>query len=105
MKKSQQDNQHLEKTMTNVLFRFMDEVLNPRFEELETGIRKDMHGMEHRLKSYMDDKLADHSSDTSKKIEQTRQKDKQFHGKVVEIFKKHEIGTTEDIVFLEKVNQ
>jgi hypothetical protein len=58
----------------------------------------------HNLKAYIDDKLADHTSDIFKRLDrkyQNGKKDKKFKVKVVALFKKHHIGTREDVAFLD----
>lgn len=93
----------LEKPVTlGVLFEFTDEVLLPRISDLiEVKVDEKIARLEHNLKSYIDDKLADYTSDIFKRLEKKEIKEKEFKRKVVELFKKHDIGTSEDLAFLD----
>jgi len=57
--------------------------------------------LEHNLKSYIDDKLAEYTSDIFKRLDKKYEKDQKFKNKVVELLRNHHIGTTEDIAYLE----
>lgn len=89
-----------------ILFEFTDEVLLPRLSELidnriDEKLKPELTTLEHNLKSYIDDKLADYTSDIFKRLEKKDTKEKEFKRKVVELFKRHDIGTTEDLAFLD----
>ncbi|MEK7532731.1 MAG: hypothetical protein AAB579_03985 [Patescibacteria group bacterium] len=43
----------------------------------------------------------DHTAELFERLDAKSQKEKQFKGKVIEIFKKNNFGTPEDIAFLE----
>lgn len=92
-----------------VLLEYTDEFLIPKIAEfikeentaMEQRLRKENAGMEYRLKSYIDDKLADYTSDIFKRLDKKYGHEKQFKTKVVDLLRKHQIGTTEDIAYLE----
>lgn len=106
----------LEKPVTlGVLLEYTDEFLIPKMVEITKEIiseelcefKKHTDGrfgkLENELKSYIDDKLGEYTSDIFKRLDKKYQKDRQFKAKVVELFKKHNIGTKEDLAFLEGV--
>jgi hypothetical protein len=106
----------LKKPVTlGVLLEYTDEFLIPKMYEMTQEMIQDEHiGMvkilkeeiaksTHEIKSYMDDKLGEYTSDIFKRLDKKYQKDRQFKAKVVELFKKHNIGTKEDLAFLEGV--
>lgn len=110
-KKSKSD---LDKVVTlGLLLEFTDDFLIPKMSEmmdekiktgnalLEEKIKTGNANLEHNLKSYIDDKLANYTSDIFKRLDKKYQKEKQFKEKVVELFKKHNIGSKEDLAFLE----
>ncbi|MFA4831669.1 MAG: hypothetical protein WC618_05930 [Patescibacteria group bacterium] len=107
----------LEKPVTvgvlmDTLVEFADQVLLPRFEKTvdqKIGIANAQQTQEmktanaqqtHELKSYIDDKLAVHTAELFSRLDRKYQSEKQFREKVVELFRKHQIGTTEDIAYL-----
>lgn len=98
---------NLETPLTlGILFEFTDEVLLPRLSEvidnrIDEKLKPELTKLEHNLKSYIDDKLADYTSDIFKRLEKRDIKEKEFKRKVVELFKRHDIGTTEDLAFLD----
>lgn len=71
--------------------------------EIKTEMKAEMAKLEHNLKSYIDDKLANYTSDIFKRLERTFQRDKAFKEKLVDVLKKNKIGTAEEIAFLEGV--
>ncbi|OGH71659.1 MAG: hypothetical protein A2921_04710 [Candidatus Magasanikbacteria bacterium RIFCSPLOWO2_01_FULL_43_20b] len=84
------------------LLEYTDSFLLPRINEAISLVVKDANAnLENRLKSYIDDKLADYTSDIFKRLEKKDIKEKEFKRKVVELFKRHDIGTTEDLAFLD----
>ncbi len=100
----------LNKTVTlGVLLEYTDEFLLPRigemFEDSEKRLKKYVNEengqLKHELKTYIDDKLADYTSDIFKRLDKKYQKDHAFKEKVVTLFKKHRIGSAEEIAFLE----
>ena len=106
----------LDKPVTlGVLLEYTDEFLMPKIVEItkdtiseELGKFKDYTDrrfgkLENNLKSYIDDKLGEYTSDIFKRLDKKYQKDRQFKVKVVELFKKHNIGTREDLAFLEGI--
>ena len=84
------------------LLEYTDSFLLPRISEAISLVVKDANAqLENKLKSYIDDKLADYTSDIFKRLEKKDIKEKEFKRKVVELFKRHDIGTTEDLAFLD----
>jgi hypothetical protein len=118
----QKSQSELEKPVTlGLLLEFTDEVLLPKMSELiqvtvkeeitgaehrlKSHIREEIAGVEHRMKTYIDRKLSDHTADLFKRLDERYQKDKQFKQKVVELLRRHNIGASEDIAFLEGLAQ
>lgn len=113
--KSEED---LNKAITlGVLLEYTDKFLIPKMSDLmdekiaasEQRIDKRMNEsmnermgkLEYNLKSYVDRKFVDHTAELFERLDAKYQKEKQFKGKVVEMFKKNNLGTPEDIAFLE----
>ncbi len=119
MNKSDFKKEDLDKVVTlGVLLEYTDEFLIPRFadvvkeivpsiiKELVPPMIKEANGqLTHELKVYIDEKLADYSSDIFKRLDKKYEKEKQFKEKVVQLFKKHKIGSPEDVAFLEGLVQ
>ena len=80
------------------LLEYTDEFLIPKIGEV---IKEEIGASEHRLKSYIDDKLADYTSDIFKRLDKKYAQDKQFKVKVVGLLRTHKIGTAEEIAYLE----
>ena len=100
----------LNKAVTiGVLLEYTDEILLPKMSELmdekiaasEARMDLKLGKLEYNLKSYVDRKFFDHTAELFERLDAKSQKEKQFKGKVVEIFKKNNFGTPEDIAFLE----
>ena len=81
-----------------VLLEYTDEFLIPKIGEM---IKEGNADVKHELKSYIDDKLANYTSDIFKRLDKKYGKEKQFKTKVVELLRKHQIGTSEDLAYLE----
>ncbi|MBI5728790.1 MAG: hypothetical protein HY983_00900 [Candidatus Magasanikbacteria bacterium] len=77
----------------NERFDKMDE----RFKETDNKIARN----EYNLKVYIDEKLANYTSDIFKRLEKKQEKETAFKKKVVDLFKKHHIGSSEELAFLE----
>lgn len=89
-----------------VLLDYTDEFLIPKITEIvtdivEISVNKSNASLKHELKEYIDQKLGDYTSDIFKRLDKKYQKDKQFKEKVVDLFKKHKIGTAEELAFLD----
>lgn len=89
-----------------VLLEYTDEVLLPRMEEMVNTVvnevtQKKTGQLEYNLKVYIDEKLANYTSDIFKRLEKRDINDKHFKVKVVELFKKHHIGSEKELAFLE----
>lgn len=76
--------------------RMMD-YIDRRIEEVHIEIGKS----ETRVMEHIDRRLTDFSTDLFKRLEQKFQTERQFKDKVVELFKRHNIGTSEDLAFLD----
>lgn len=113
--KSEED---LNKAITlGVLLEYTDEFLIPKMSELmdekivasEQRIGERMNDrigkLEYDLKSYvdqkLDEKLSEHTLALFKKLDSRFERERQFKEKVIELFKKNNFGTPEDIAFLE----
>ncbi|MFA5813397.1 MAG: hypothetical protein WC862_02695 [Patescibacteria group bacterium] len=84
-----------------ILLEYTDEFLIPRFSELMDDKIKEANAKQtHEIKSYLDNRLADHTAELFSRLDRKYQSEKQFREKVVELFRKHQIGTTEDIAYL-----
>lgn len=82
----------------------MDEKIqknNVKFEYNFNKLERNFSKLEYNLKSYIDDKLADYTSDIFKRLDKKYQHDKKFKEKIVELLKKHHIGTEVDLAYLE----
>lgn len=106
----QKHQSELEKPITmGVLLEYTDEFLIPKFSELMDYKLESVNGewdkkfasQTHELKSYIDDKLADHTLEMFRRLDEKYQKEKQFRERVVALFKKNNIGSPEDIAYLE----
>ncbi|MBD3311471.1 MAG: hypothetical protein GF349_03175 [Candidatus Magasanikbacteria bacterium] len=75
------------------------DMVDDRFEQID----KRFYTQEHDLKSYIDDKLADQTSEIFKRLDRSQKREKEFKKKQIELFKQYEIGSKEDIVFLENL--
>ncbi len=96
-----------------VLLQFTEEVLMPSigkmFNDFEIKMDKKMDAKlktsfakhTYEMKSYFDDKLADSTSDIFKRLDKKYEKDKQFKSRVVDVFRRSNIGTVEDIAYLQ----
>lgn len=119
MKKGKIRKEDLQKPVTlGVLFEFTEEILLPRIEEIVkkvSGLEKRMDGlegkmegleekmgtMEYNLKAYIDKKFDEYITDLFNRLNRKEQKEKQFKEKVVDLLKRHGIGTVEELAFLE----
>ncbi len=99
----------LNKVVTlGVLLEYTDEFLLPRigemFQDSEKRMKEEINAangkLNHDLKVYIDQKLADYTSDIFKRLDKKYQKDKEFKEKVVELFQRHKIGSAEELAFL-----
>ena len=77
--------------------------LEKRVEKVEQGlghVEQRLGEVNYDLKVYIDEKLADYTSDIFNRLDKKYKKDGQFKEKVVELFRKHKIGTPEELAFL-----
>jgi len=93
--------------------------VDERFEEMATkkdleqirddlgqmATKKDLSKLNHDLKTYIDRKMAEYHSDVFKRLEKKFQQDKHFQKKVIELFQAHNIGTSEDLAYLEGLSK
>ena len=93
----EKDADALSKVVTmGVLLEYTDDFLIPRFadivddrvKESEERTAKKMSLMEHNLKAYIDDKLADYTSDIFKRLDRRHQPERKFFEKIIELVKK-----------------
>ncbi len=112
----QHTEEELSKPVTlGVLFEFTEEVLLPRMSDLmeekiiqsevrtEGRLQKALAQQTHDLKDYIDRKLADHTAEMFRRLDERYKKDKQFKEKILELFKRNNIGTPEDIAYLQGI--
>jgi|GEM_PF-2382076 len=111
----QKNKGELDKVVTlGVLLEFTDEFLIPKIndivkdtvtevvekvvdEKINTAIGK----LNHDLKAYIDEKQANLVSEMFTRLDKKYAKEKQFKDKLLEILKKHNIGSAEDMAYLE----
>ncbi len=79
----------------------MSDMMDGKIDGLRTEMKSENVKLEHNLKTYIDRKLSDYTTDIFKRLEKESQKDKDYKQKVIEILKKNKIGTGEDIAFLQ----
>ena len=93
----------LDKPVTmGLLLEFTDEFLIPRFSELMDLKLKEANGqLEYNLKTYIDAKMADYTSDIFKRLEKRTIKDKEFKSRIVEILKRNKLAKDEELSFLQ----
>ncbi len=97
----------LKPTFKEAMLEYTDEFLIPRFSEMmdekmdkrfnEFDIKLDGK-VTHELKAYIDQKLAEQTSDIFQRIDK---KDKPFKRKVVDVFVTSRLATDEEITFLQ----
>lgn len=88
------------------MVKIIDERLEEKLEQkLEQKLKTHFAGFEHRLKDYIDRKLTDHTAELFKRLDERYGREKQFKEKIVELFRKHKIGSSEDLAFLEGLVQ
>ncbi len=118
----QKNKEDLDKVVTlGVLLEFTDDFLIPKMgemmdEKIEKGLQAfevrfeaKMDGkintatgkLNHDLKEFITEKQADTVSEIFERLDRKYQKEKQFKEKVLELFKKHNIGSSEDLAYLE----
>ena len=115
MAKNKEDikKEELDKVVTlGVLFEFTDQVLIPRMADLmdvkigdKLGVFKEeinekFATTEHNLKTYIDEKLADYTSEIFSRWAKKEKKESDFRKTVVNILKKHNIGTEKELAYL-----
>lgn len=81
-----------------MLLEYIDTFLIPKMGEM---IKENNAILEHNLKDYIDRKLSEYHTDLFKKLDEARRRDTQFKEKVIEIFRRQKIGSTEEIAYLE----
>ncbi len=116
--------EELDKVVTlSVLFEFTDQVLIPRmadlmdvkinenlgvfkeeinekFEGFEKKMNKKFANHEYNMKTYIDEKLADYTSEIFSRLAKKEKKESDFRKTVVNILKKHNIGTEKELAYL-----
>ena len=79
----------------------MDDKIKASEGRMDQKLKESNAGLENRLKSYIDDKLGEYTSEIFKRLEKTFQKDTAFKSKLIQLLRTHNIGTSEEIAFLE----
>ena len=98
--------EELDKVVTmGVLLEFTDEFLMPKvFDAISASEKRmmlEMGKLNHDLKVYIDEKLGSYTSDIFTRLDKKYAKEKQFKDKLLEVLKKHNIGSAEDMAYLE----
>lgn len=75
--------------------------VDKRFEDMSLDTKKDLGKLNHDLKDHIDRKISGYNTDLFKKLEKKYQLDKHYKNKIVELFKSNQIGTPEDLAYLE----
>ncbi|MFH1947177.1 MAG: hypothetical protein ABIJ23_03420 [Candidatus Magasanikbacteria bacterium] len=114
----QQKHNDLDKNITlGVLLEYTDEFLIPKMDELiterlktsntemEEKIRRYNAEMENKLKTFIDRRLSDYVTDIFKKLEKHDIKEKEFKAKIVEIMRRNNLASGEELSFLEGLIQ
>ena len=92
--------------LMDTLLEFTHEFFIPAISDVvDEKIKLNNAQQENSLKTYIDRKLADHTSELFKRLDKRYQQEKAFKEKVVDLFKKHHIGSPEDIAFLDGMVQ
>ncbi|MDP2655942.1 MAG: hypothetical protein Q8P11_00010 [bacterium] len=81
-----------------MLLEYTDSFLLPKFNEM---LKENNSLLEHNLKTYIDRKFTEYQTDLFKKLDASRQRDTQFKEKIIEIFKRRQIASDEEIAYLE----
>ena len=89
-----------------LLLEYTDDFLLPKMTEIVHDTVNDIVDkknaqLEYKLKTYIDDKLAEYTSDIFKRLDKKYHKDQEFQQGVVALLKKHHIGSPEEIAYLE----
>lgn len=94
-----------------LLLEFTEDILIPRLSEAmdekikasEERTNKNVKATEHNLKSYIDRKSTETTDEVFRRLEKKYGNDKAFREKVVQVLKKHKIGTAEDFAYFEGI--
>lgn len=100
--------------ITEAICEFADEFLIPRMDEMIKesegrlneridNLGKRVAKLEYDLKSYIDDRMADYTSDIFKRLEKRYALDRKYKEKVLELVKRNNLGTSEEIAYLEGI--
>jgi hypothetical protein len=100
---TKQNKDNFDKPVTlGVLLEFTNDFLIPAMSDMVKSANAEQ---EYNLKVYVDGKLADYTSDIFKRLDKKYQTDKNFKEKVVEILKRNNMASSEEIAFLEGLVQ
>lgn len=83
----------------------MKEEIGASEERMKIHVKQEVTGSEYRIKDYIDRKLSDHTVEMFKRLDERYHKEKQFKQKVVDLFRKHHIGSDDEIAFLDGLAQ
>ena len=77
--------------------------VDKRFDDIEKRMatKKDLAKLDHDLKDHIDRKISEYNTDLFKKLEEKYQIDKHYKKRIVELFKANQIGSPEDLAYLE----
>lgn len=106
----QKNEEELAKPVTlGILLEYTEEVLIPRFsdvvddkiKESEERIDQKFAKYNHELKDYIDRKLTDHTTELFRRLDARYDNDKKFKSKVLEILRRNNFASSEELAFLE----
>lgn len=79
----------------------MDEKMGASEKRLNANLDRKLAEHTYELKDYIDKKLANHTAEIFQRLDRKYAQENNFRSKVLELFKKHRIGTSEDMAFLQ----
>ena len=106
----QKNEEELAKPVTfGILLEYTEEVLIPRFsdvvddkiKESEERMDKKFAKYNYELKDYIDRKLTDHTTELFRRLDARYDNDKKFKSKVLEILRRNNFASSEELAFLE----
>ncbi|MEK7226806.1 MAG: hypothetical protein AAB221_14135 [Bacteroidota bacterium] len=92
----------IKEVATSTVQEAFDEVLLPAIDEM---MKRNNAQQENRMRDYIDRKFYDQIGEFSKRLDAKAEKEKQFKGKVIDLFRRHNMGTPEEIAFMEGLAQ
>ncbi len=81
-------------------FEGFEKKMDKKFEGFEKKMNKKFANHEYNMKTYIDEKLADYTSEIFSRLAKKEKKESDFRKTVVNILKKHNIGTEKELAYL-----